>query len=70
MRDVSIYCLSCRKPIIWKAYLRIGVYLSVRCWQCGDIMEIRSEPDGVKRQLDKIETGGDNDDSSEYVVET
>ena len=55
MRGIIITCPNkdCRKMLMKNTYLRIGSYLTVKCFHCGVMVSINAEQGNIELRLQK-----------------
>lgn len=53
MKGIFINCPSsdCKKMLLKNAYLRIGSYLTIRCYHCGALVILRAEEAKITLRL-------------------
>jgi len=47
MKGVFINCPECKGMMMKNAYLRPGSFCTNKCFNCGSLIEIRSEPNRI-----------------------
>lgn len=47
MKGIFVNCPYCKKLMAKNVYLRIGSFLTLKCFYCGEAVEISSESTGI-----------------------
>jgi len=56
MKGAFINCphRDCGKLLIKNCYLRVGTYLTLKCFHCGNTINVRSEAGRITLSMDKV----------------
>lgn len=69
MKGIFLTCPYCKKMLLKNVYLRIGSFLTMRCFNCGEPVEISSESTRiiVKMLSKPVELTDEDDDDTIFM---
>lgn len=73
MKGIHINCPSCKKPLFKNTYMRIGSYLTCKCFYCGIQLNVTAEPNTIRIKIigeavDKLEKHDLLDDEEDDIM--
>jgi len=64
MRGVFINCPACNKMLFKNTYLRVGSYITTKCFHCGEVIEVRAELGNIRLSRPNAKLSTENNANS------